>query len=169
MAVNLSGRQFQGGQLASFIEDQLASTGMSAKNLELEITESVLMDDTDLAITTLNSLSGVGITLAIDDFGTGYSSLSYLKRFPLNVLKIDRSFVRDVNVDEDDAAIVMAILAMSHRLNLEVIAEGVETADQLRFLEDNDCDRVQGYFFSKPLTLENFSKFIDDNVVVSMA
>jgi diguanylate cyclase (GGDEF)-like protein/PAS domain S-box-containing protein len=169
VAVNLSGRQFQGGQLASFIEDQLAITGMSAKNLELEITESVLMDDTDLAITTLNSLSGVGITLAIDDFGTGYSSLSYLKRFPLNVLKIDSSFVRDVNIDEDDAAIVMAILAMSHRLNLEVIAEGVETAEQLSFLADNDCDRVQGYFFSKPLSLENFSRFIDDNPTVSMA
>lgn len=166
MAVNLSGRQFQGGQLTRFIEDQLATTGMLAKNLELEITESVLMDDTELAITTLNSLSGVGITLAIDDFGTGYSSLSYLKRFPLNVLKIDRSFVRDVNIDKDDAAIVMAILAMSHRLNLEVIAEGVETAEQLKFLEDNDCDRVQGYFFSKPLSLEGFSSFIDDNSVV---
>ena len=166
MAVNLSGRQFQGGHLAIFIEDTLAATGMSPDNLELEITESVLMDDTELAITTLNSLSNVGITLAIDDFGTGYSSLSYLKRFPLNVLKIDRSFIRDVNIDEDDAAIVKAILAMSHRLNLEVIAEGVETSEQLQFLEENDCDRVQGYYFSKPLSLEDFSRFIDENSVL---
>jgi len=166
MAVNLSSRQFQGGHLASFIEDELQLSGMSPNNLELEITESVLMDDTELAITTLNSLSSVGITLAIDDFGTGYSSLSYLKRFPLNVLKIDRSFVRDINTDEDDAAIVQAILAMSHRLNLEVIAEGVETSEQLSFLEENNCDRVQGYYFSKPLALENFSRFVDDNSVV---
>lgn len=166
MAVNLSGRQFQGGQLASFIEDELAATGMFAKNLELEITESILMDDTDLAVTTLNSLSELGITLAIDDFGTGYSSLSYLKRFPLNVLKIDRTFVRDVNIDEDDAAIVEAIIAMSRRLNLKVIAEGVETDEQLQFLENNHCDRVQGYFFSKPLSIEEFSLFVDNNSIL---
>lgn len=161
MAVNLSGRQFQGGQLATFVREQLEQTGMSADNLELEITETVLMDDTELAITTLNSLSGLGITLAIDDFGTGYSSLSYLKRFPLNVLKIDRSFVNDVTVDADDAAIVDAILAMSRRLQLEVVAEGVETREQLDFLQTHHCERVQGYFFSKPLDLESFTTFIE--------
>jgi diguanylate cyclase (GGDEF)-like protein/PAS domain S-box-containing protein len=160
MAVNLSGRQFHGGQLPALVRQTLSETGMPVENLELEITESILMDDTALAITTLNELSDMGVTLAIDDFGTGYSSLSYLKQFPLNVLKIDRSFVRDVNVDEDDAAIVDAILAMSKRLKLEVIAEGVETAEQLAFLEQNECQRVQGYFFSRPLSFEQFKQYL---------
>jgi len=163
IAVNLSGRQFQGGQLATFVRTQLEQSGMSAKNLELEITETVLMDDTELAVTTLNDISALGITLAIDDFGTGYSSLSYLKRFPLNVLKIDRSFVRDVTHDDDDAAIVDAILAMSRHLNLKVVAEGVENKEQLAFLQEKNCDRVQGYFFSKPLSLADFSDFIDQH------
>ena len=161
IAVNLSGRQFQGGQLSSFVRDLLAETGMQAKNLELEITETVLMDDKDLAITTLNELSQLGITLAIDDFGTGYSSLSYLKLFPLNVLKIDRSFVRDVTIDADDAAIVDAILAMCRRLQLNVVAEGVETKEQLDFLQTHGCERVQGYYFSKPLDFDAFSHFVE--------
>ncbi len=164
IAVNLSGRQFKGGQLVSYIRQLLLETGMSPKNLELEITESILMDNTDLAITTLNELSALGITLAIDDFGTGYSSLSYLKQFPLNVLKIDRSFVRDVNDDENDAAIVDAIIAMSHRLQLDVVAEGVETKEQLAFLQAHDCERVQGYYFSKPLNFSAFSQFIEQDV-----
>jgi diguanylate cyclase (GGDEF)-like protein/PAS domain S-box-containing protein len=164
MAVNLSGRQFKGGQLVSYIRQLLSETGMSPKNLELEITESILMDNTDLAITTLNELSAMGMTLAIDDFGTGYSSLSYLKQFPLNVLKIDRSFVRDVNDDESDAAIVDAIIAISHRLQLDVVAEGVETKEQLAFLQAHDCERVQGYYFSKPLDFAAFSQFIEQDV-----
>ena len=161
MAVNLSGRQFQGGELVNFVRDTLGKYNMSPKNLELEITETVLMDDSDLAIKTLNEFSNMNITLAIDDFGTGYSSLSYLKQFPVNVLKIDRSFVRDVTVDKDDAAIVDAILAMSGRLNLKVVAEGVETKEQLEFLENHQCELVQGYYFSKPLPLEQFEAFID--------
>jgi len=161
IAVNLSGRQFQGGQLSAFVRDLLLETGMKAKNLELEITETVLMDDKKLAITTLNELSDLGITLAIDDFGTGYSSLSYLKQFPLNVLKIDRSFVRDVTIDADDAAIVDAILAMSRRLNLKVVAEGVETKEQLDFLQTHGCEKVQGYYFSKPLGFESFRDFVE--------
>ena len=164
IAVNLSGRQFKGGQLVSYIRQLLSETGMSPQNLELEITESILMDNTDLAITTLNELSAMGMTLAIDDFGTGYSSLSYLKQFPLNVLKIDRSFVRDVNDDENDAAIVDAIIAMSHRLQLNVVAEGVETKEQLAFLQAHDCERVQGYYFSKPLDFLAFSQFIEQGV-----
>jgi diguanylate cyclase (GGDEF)-like protein/PAS domain S-box-containing protein len=164
IAVNLSGRQFKGGQLVSYIRQLLSETGMSPKNLELEITESILMDNTDLAITTLNELSTMGMTLAIDDFGTGYSSLSYLKQFPLNVLKIDRSFVRDVNDDENDAAIVDAIIAMSHPLQLNVVAEGVETKEQLAFLQAHDCERVQGYYFSKPLGFSAFSQFIEQDV-----
>lgn len=164
IAVNLSGRQFKGGQLVSFIRELLSELGMSPKNLELEITESILMDNTELAITTLNDLSEMGMTLAMDDFGTGYSSLSYLKQFPLNVLKIDRSFVRDVNDDADDAAIVDAIIAMSHRLELDVIAEGVETVEQLEFLRAHDCERIQGYYFSKPLDFDDFSQFIEQDV-----
>jgi len=168
IAVNLSGRQFHGGQLSAFVRDLLSETGMQAKNLELEITESVLMDDKELAVTTLNELSQLGITLAIDDFGTGYSSLSYLKEFPLNVLKIDRSFVRDVTIDADDAAIVDAILAMSRRLQLSVVAEGVETKEQLNFLQENGCERVQGYYFSKPLGFEAFSAFVEQADIESM-
>jgi len=161
IAVNLSGRQFHGGQLAALVRELISNTGMTAENLELEITETVLMNDKDLAISTLNELSELGLTLAIDDFGTGYSSLSYLKLFPLNVLKIDRSFVRDVNIDADDAAIVDAILAMSRRLNLDVVAEGVETKEQLAFLQKNGCKRVQGYFFSKPLDFDSFGTFVE--------
>ena len=163
MAVNLSGHQFKGGQLASFIRQLLADKNMNATNLELEITETVLMDDFELAVTTLNELSDMNISLAIDDFGTGYSSLSYLKKFPLNVLKIDRSFIRDINDDEDDAAIVDAILAMSRRLKLDVVAEGVETKEQLSFLQEHGCQTVQGYFFSKPLDFDRFSDFVKQN------
>ncbi|PHS25394.1 MAG: diguanylate cyclase/phosphodiesterase [Methylophaga sp.] len=164
MAVNLSGRQFSGGQLASIVRNLLEELGMSAKHLELEITENILMDDTNLAISTLTELSDLGISLAIDDFGTGYSSLSYLKQFPLDVLKIDRSFVRDITDDADDAAIVDAILAMSRKLNLEVVAEGVETVEQLDFLQEHDCPRVQGYYFSKPLSFDDFKAFIEQGL-----
>lgn len=160
MAVNLSGRQFKGGQLTAYVRQLLEELDMSAKNLELEITESILMSDSDSAITSLRELAEMGITLAVDDFGTGYSSLSYLKQFPLNVLKIDRSFVRDVTEDTDDAAIVDAILAMSKRLELDVVAEGVETSGQLTFLQEHGCQRVQGYYFSKPLMLEDLITFI---------
>mgnify|MGYP000647940802 CR=1 FL=1 len=165
MAVNLSGRQFRGGQLTSFVQQLLDDVGMSASNLELEITESILMTDSDLAITGLRELANLGVTLAVDDFGTGYSSLSYLKQFPLNVLKIDRSFVRDVTEDADDAAIVDAILAMSKRLQLDVVAEGVESAAQLAFLQEHGCQRVQGYYFSKPLILEDLVDFIENEEI----
>ncbi len=160
MAVNLSGRQFLGGNLAAFVAQALQEAGMPAHSLELEITESILMEDTQLAVQTLNALSELGITLAIDDFGTGYSSLSYLKRFPLNILKIDRSFVHDITLDKDDAAIVDAILAISRRLNLKVVAEGVETQAQLDFLQEKGCDYVQGYYFSKPLPLSELTQFV---------
>lgn len=167
IAVNLSGRQFKGGQLSAYVRQLLNDTGMPACNLELEITESILMEDTELAVTTLNELSKIGVTLAIDDFGTGYSSLAYLKRFPLNVLKVDRSFVSDVTNDADDAAIVDAILAMSRRLQLDVVAEGVETAEQLAFLQVHDCHRVQGYFFSKPLDLDDLMAFVNHDIDVA--
>jgi EAL domain-containing protein (putative c-di-GMP-specific phosphodiesterase class I) len=165
VAVNLSGRQFKGGQLANFIADLLQQLNMPAKNLELEITESMLMDDTQLAIKTLRELSDLGIMLAVDDFGTGYSSLAYLKQFPLNVLKIDRSFVSDVTVDDDDAAIVDAILAISRRLKLDVVAEGIETVDQLSFLQSHGCQRGQGFHFSRPLDLERLIDFLHQTSV----
>jgi diguanylate cyclase (GGDEF)-like protein/PAS domain S-box-containing protein len=165
VAVNLSGRQFKGGQLANFVEQLLKQLNMPAKNLELEITESMLMDDTQLAIKTLRELSDLGIMLAVDDFGTGYSSLAYLKQFPLNVLKIDRSFVSDVTVDDDDAAIVDAILAISRRLKLDVVAEGIETVDQLSFLQSHGCQRGQGFHFSRPLDLEHLIDFLHQTSV----
>jgi len=165
MAVNLSGRQFKGGQLTSYIQNLLEELGMSAANLELEITESILMSDIDLAVSSLRELSELGITLAVDDFGTGYSSLSYLKQFSLNVLKIDRSFVRDVTEDADDAAIVDAIIAMSKRLQLDVVAEGVETSAQLRFLQEQGCQRVQGFYFSKALSIEDLIDYIENKKI----
>jgi EAL domain-containing protein (putative c-di-GMP-specific phosphodiesterase class I) len=118
------------------------------------------MENTEQAVQTLRELSLLGITLAIDDFGTGYSSLSYLKQFPLNVLKIDRTFVRDVTEDSDDAAIVNAILAMSNSLALEVVAEGVETAEQLAFLRKSQCKRAQGFYFSKAIDLNDLMDYI---------
>jgi len=160
MAVNLSGRQFKGSRLVSYIRHLLSETEMPASNLELEITESLLMDNTDSAIDTLRDLSSLGITLAIDDFGTGYSSLSYLKQFPLNVLKVDRAFVRDLTIDKDDAAIVSAIMAMADSLGLQVVAEGVETAEQLAFLEQKQCQRVQGFFFSKAVDLGDLMIYV---------
>lgn len=160
MAVNLSGRQFKGSRLVNYIRHLLVETEMPASNLELEITESLLMDNTDLAVDNLRDLSSLGITLAIDDFGTGYSSLSYLKQFPLNVLKIDRAFVRDLTVDKDDAAIVGAILAMADSLGLQVVAEGVETAEQLAFLEQKRCHRAQGFYFSKAIDLDDLLTYM---------
>ncbi len=156
LAVNLSGRQFKGGNLARRIRFILDETGMPTKNLELEITETMLMEDPELATITLSEISEMGVSLAIDDFGTGYSSLSYLKQFPLNVLKIDSSFIRDVTTDKDDAAIVNAILAMSESLGLIVVAEGVETLEQLNYLKQHTCQCAQGYLFSKPVSEEAF-------------
>lgn len=169
MAVNLSGRQFKGNSLINFIRSLLTQTGMPARNLELEITESLLMENTEQAIQTLRELSMLGITLAIDDFGTGYSSLSYLKQFPLNVLKIDRTFVRDVTDDSDDAAIVNAILAMSNSLSLQVVAEGVETAEQLAFLRKSQCTRAQGFYFSKAINLDDLMEYIKQTDQTSRA
>lgn len=166
LAVNLSGRQFKGGNLASRIRYILAETGMPTKNLELEITETMLMEDPELATLTLSELSEMGISLAIDDFGTGYSSLSYLKQFPLNVLKIDSSFIRDVTTDKDDAAIVNAILAMTESLGLIVVAEGVETNEQLNYLRQHTCQCAQGYLFSKPVSEEAFYELAEKETLI---
>jgi EAL domain-containing protein (putative c-di-GMP-specific phosphodiesterase class I) len=132
----------------------LAETGIAPQALQLEITESVLMHDAESAIGMLRAFKGMGVRISVDDFGTGYSSLSYLKRFPIDILKIDKSFVRDLPDDEEDAAIVRAIIALSRSLRLTTVAEGVETAEQLAFLKAERCDRFQGYHFSRPVDVK---------------
>ena len=154
VAVNLSARQFHQQNLVQLVGQILAETGCDAAQLELEITESVVMADPAGATATLQVLSDMGVSLSIDDFGTGHSSLSYLKRFPIHALKIDRSFVRDLTTDADDAAIVCAVIALAHTMQLKVIAEGVETEEQLEFLRKHRCDQFQGYFFSPPVSAE---------------
>jgi len=154
VAVNLSARQFHQQNLVQLVGQILAETGCDAAQLELEITESVVMADPVGATATLQELSDMGVSLSIDDFGTGHSSLSYLKRFPIHALKIDRSFVRDLTTDADDAAIVCAVIALAHTMQLKVIAEGVETEEQLAFLREHRCDQFQGYFFSPPVSAE---------------
>jgi len=151
ISVNISGRQFNEEKLSLQVEHLLRETGLAPGFLELEITENVLMQNDQSSMNNLNTLHEIGIRLSIDDFGTGYSSLSYLKRFPVDVLKIDKSFVSDITSDPDDATIVSAIAVMAHRLNLQVIAEGVETEEQLEFLRHCSCDVIQGYLFSRPV------------------
>jgi diguanylate cyclase (GGDEF)-like protein/PAS domain S-box-containing protein len=150
VSVNLSARQFRHPGLDEVVQRALAGAGLPAARLELEITESSLVDF-QANLQTLQRMKALGVKLSIDDFGTGYSSLSYLKRFPVDRLKIDASFVRDVADDPDDAAIVVAIVGLAHHLQLRVIAEGVETAEQLDFLRRQGCDEVQGYYFARPM------------------
>ncbi|PLX84014.1 MAG: hypothetical protein C0617_09310 [Desulfuromonas sp.] len=151
MAVNISGRQFKKPGFVALVDRVLEETGLDPRWLELEITESIVMKDVAATIGTLNDLKGRGVHLAIDDFGTGYSSLSYLKRFPISKLKIDRSFVRDITTDPDDAAIAASVIALAQSMNLEVVAEGVETEEQKRFLQERGCAMAQGFLFSRPL------------------
>ncbi|MFO1433428.1 MAG: EAL domain-containing protein [Candidatus Competibacteraceae bacterium] len=160
VAVNLSARQFTQPNLIDSIITTLQRTGLKADCLKLEITESLLMEDVEKVITTLRALKAIGVKIAIDDFGTGYSSLSYLKRFPLDFLKIDRSFIRDIQSDPDDAAITLAILAMAHSMHLEVIAEGVETDEQLAFLHAHHCKEVQGFYFSPPAPADTVTQLV---------
>lgn len=154
MAVNVSAVQFAQPRLLQVVGDVLAETGFPADCLQVEITESVLMSDAESASGMLKAFKHMGVKISVDDFGTGYSSLSYLKRFPIDVLKIDKSFVRDLPGDEDDEAIVRAVVALARSLRLTTVAEGVETAEQASFLAREQCDRFQGYFFSRPLDSE---------------
>jgi diguanylate cyclase (GGDEF)-like protein len=151
MAVNLSARQITHGDVAALVKRTLAATGLDSAWLELELTETASMDDPDHIIPLLTRLKDMGVSLAIDDFGTGYSNLQYLKRFPVDMLKLDGSFVRELTSSPSSLAIADAIVAMSHRLSLQVVAEGVETEGQLRLLAARDCDQVQGYYFSMTL------------------
>jgi EAL domain-containing protein (putative c-di-GMP-specific phosphodiesterase class I) len=139
----------------------LEETGWSPKYLELELTESSIMQNAEFAADMLTRLKNMGVNISIDDFGTGFSSLGSLKRLPIDALKIDQSFVREATTDPDDAALVMAIITLAHNLRLKVVAEGVETEDQLRFLQLLRCDEIQGYFFSKPLPADKLAALFE--------
>ena len=157
VAVNLSPRQLD-RNLPEMVRQVLVETGLSASWLELEITENVVMKDAGKTVATLNALKRLGVQISVDDFGTGYSSLSYLRRFPVDALKIDKSFVRDIARDSDSAAIVKAVISLGHILNLRVIAEGVEDQEQYNYLLHNGCDHVQGYLLGKPVPAEEFGR-----------
>jgi len=159
VAVNLSPRQFDDPKLVSIVSDALEASGLDAKSLEIEVTESMLMNDIDAVIAQLNSIKSTGSTITIDDFGSGYSSLSYLKSLPVDILKIDQSFVSDIPDNLNSMEIASAVIAVAHKLNLKVIAEGVENIDQRDFLVINRCDYAQGYFFSRPLSFEQIHAF----------
>jgi len=161
VAVNLSSLQFRESGLAGMIRGILAEAQLAPSCLEIELTESLVMDEVERAIATMRELKAMGVQLAIDDFGTGYSSLAYLKRFPVDVLKVDQSFVRDIETDAGSAAMVGAIISLAHDLGMRVIAEGVETAPQRDFLRTRRCDEVQGYLFSRPLPAAEFGRMLD--------
>ncbi|MCX7169429.1 MAG: EAL domain-containing protein [Proteobacteria bacterium] len=154
MAVNISGRQVHVVDLCETVHAALAASGLAPTYLELELTESQLMKDAEGIIDLLRRLKTMGVHISVDDFGTGYSSLAYLKRFPIDSLKVDRAFVRDIIADTNDVSITRAIITLAHNLNLTVVAEGVETEGQLGLLIANHCDEVQGYYFSPPLPAE---------------
>jgi EAL domain-containing protein (putative c-di-GMP-specific phosphodiesterase class I) len=160
MAVNVSALQFQNEKFLEELFAILDDTGLDPRYLELELTESALMKHAELTASVLSTLRGMGVQVAVDDFGTGYSSLSYLRKFPLDALKIDQSFVRQITTIPGETDIVRAIINMGRSLNLRVIAEGVETQDQLDFLKIHQCDEAQGYFFSPPILSQQFARFM---------
>jgi diguanylate cyclase (GGDEF)-like protein/PAS domain S-box-containing protein len=168
VAVNLSARQFGAPNLIAEIASVLAESRLAPECLDIELTESLFMSDVNLAVDLLHSMKTLGVNLSIDDFGTGYSSLSYLSRFPIDVLKIDRSFVSDITHDVNDAAIVASIITLAHNLSLSVIAEGVETEAQLDYLRRQGCDEMQGYFFSRPLSTAAFEQMLRDRTSLPM-
>jgi len=164
VSVNVSGKQFQQKNFITTVMNALKESALDARYLELEITESVLMNNAQTLIEMLRELKRNGVQLAMDDFGTGYSSFSYLKQFPLDVIKIDKSFIDDITVNSDTETIVAAMITMVNRLNLKTVAEGVETRQQLDILRDNGCDEVQGYYFSKPLCTEDFTALLEKSI-----
>lgn len=161
VAVNISAVQFTDGNLLPMVSKALEDSNLSPELLELEITESAVMHDPEEVIRSLHELSQFGMKLAIDDFGTGYSSLAYLKRFPVDTLKIDRAFITDISSDNDDVAIVEAVLGLGQHFNMKVVAEGVEDAEQLNFLKSQGCDIAQGYYISKPLSFEQYAQWLE--------
>lgn len=159
VAVNISAIQFKRGNLVEIISNALNASGINPAYLEIELTESIMMHDVDATFQTVQALKGLGVQLSIDDFGTGYSSLAYLKRFAVDKLKIDQSFVRDILQDQEDAVIVSTIIQMAKSLNLKTIAEGVESKEVLALIEDFGCDEVQGYYFAKPMEAFQFEGY----------
>jgi EAL domain-containing protein (putative c-di-GMP-specific phosphodiesterase class I) len=167
MAVNVSPRQFSDANLLQDVDDALAISGMDPELLQIEITESMVMLNVERAIKVLDAIRSRGVRLAIDDFGTGYSSMSMMKRFPIDTIKIDRSFVRDLPQNSEDKAIAEAIIAMGKALGLTIVAEGVETIEQEEFLRDHGCDEIQGFLFSKPVPPENIAELLRLPLVVA--
>ena len=168
VAVNLSARQFQQDDVAASIAALLAASGMDPALLEIELTESILMSDAESAVQALQKIKALGVGLSLDDFGTGYSSLAYLRRFPLDALKIDRAFIRDVGTDADDGTIARAIINLAASLRLKVIAEGVETEAQIAFLHTHGCDEMQGFYFSRPLPVDEMARLLRDGVCLAL-
>ena len=160
ISVNLSIRQFSLGNVLEVISNALRDTGLAASRLEIEITESILVQDLEKTLAILTALKDAGVRISVDDFGTGFSSLSYLKRFPLDRLKIDQSFIRDLVTNRDDQAIAAATINLGHSLGLAVIAEGVETDEQLRILRSLGCNEAQGYLFARPMPAKELERFL---------
>jgi len=156
IAVNMSSRQFRQDDLAQRVADIFSEVGVDPKDITLELTESMVMHDVDATLVTLRALKNLGVRISLDDFGTGYSSLSYLRRFPIDELKIDKSFINDIHTNRDDAAIASAIIAMAVSLGLSVIAEGVENAAQVKRLTEMGCNQVQGFYFGRPVSAAQF-------------
>jgi len=169
LAVNISSRQFMRGDFIELVEHIILESGISPNELELEITESLLLDESINTRSMFNRLGAMGVKLAIDDFGTGYSSLGYLKRFPIHTLKIDRAFTRDIPADNQATTLTLSIIAMAHALNMLVVAEGVETGEQLELLRKNNCDFVQGNYFSEPLTIDELFIYLRRQGTISMS
>jgi EAL domain-containing protein (putative c-di-GMP-specific phosphodiesterase class I) len=154
VCVNVSAKQFAEKNLVSRVTHALQESGLDAQYLQLEVTESLIMRNMELAVATMEELQRMGVQIAIDDFGTGYSSLSALKTFPVVQLKIDKSFIKDIAIDASDQAVATTVISLGRKLNLRVIAEGVETAAQVTFLRTHNCEEMQGYYFSKPVTAQ---------------
>jgi EAL domain-containing protein (putative c-di-GMP-specific phosphodiesterase class I) len=161
VSVNLSARQLDRPRLAEELAEVIRTAGLEPRQLELEITESGVMRNPTQAAVRLRALRELGVSLAVDDFGTGYSSLSYLRTFPLCTLKIDRSFIKDLPADEGAANLTAGIIALAHRLCMKVVAEGVETLEQLGYLRTHRCNEIQGYYISKPITADEMSRFLE--------
>jgi EAL domain-containing protein (putative c-di-GMP-specific phosphodiesterase class I) len=161
VAVNLSSRQFLRRDFLNFVHQMLEESGLPPRHLKMEITESALMENIDTVAHTLSELRDIGIRISIDDFGTGYSSLSYLHRLPLNTLKVDRSFITDMEIKQENQEIVRAIVTLAHNLHLNVVAEGIETTTQLARCRELNCEFAQGHYFSKALTVEDATKLLE--------
>jgi EAL domain-containing protein (putative c-di-GMP-specific phosphodiesterase class I) len=167
VAVNLSAVQFKGNKLAAVVASALAASGLPAERLELEITESVLLRNSEANLTTLHQLRALGVRISMDDFGTGYSSLSYLRSFPFDKIKIDQSFIREMGDNSGDAAIVSAVTGLGTSLGISTTAEGVETADQLERLKNEGCTEVQGYFLGRPMPAQDVHRLLDEQANVA--